>query len=577
MATRGRGSQPRHRGEMAESTETRRGAPLPLEVPYPSKVTLPARRPAIVHRERLIQSLSEDLRHRVTLISAPAGYGKTTLLLDFAQSWNDPVCWYALDERDRELRTFLTYWVCCGREQFPSFGQGLEEALSAAEDVSPERWVDLMVTAVQDVGRPFVLVFDDFHYVDETPPELRQILEGWMYRLPADCHVVLVTRTQPDLTVLPLMPVGQEVAIVKAEDFAFTCDEVAQLYRDVLNKEISLDDAQHLADVTEGWAAALILMADKVQAARTSISLEQLNISDTLFQYINLEQFSVQPPEVREFLTASALPRTIEPKWLNELLNIENSQALLAYLERRKLFVAREGSDPQRYRYHKLFRAYLLCRLRTEEPQRFQELNERAAAMFERERRWEEAVYHLLQAHSWEGIVSVTERVGRELFEQGRWDTLADWLEAIPSEELDAQPQLVLWKARILQHLNQLDQAPTGLSRPLQSLEAGEDWTSLAEALVIKGMGRGLKGADHESKEALARARSLLLKHDGPTSVLTEARKELGITHGMCGEFGKALDELKGVLDIYEAQGDAYNIDHDGDHRGLPSAPPGGL
>jgi ATP/maltotriose-dependent transcriptional regulator MalT/DNA-binding SARP family transcriptional activator len=544
---------------MAEPTGVR-GRNQPASVPYPAKLTLPARRPAIIHRQRLIDLLSEHVARRVTIVTAPAGYGKTTLLLDFARSGDAPVCWYALDERDRELRTFLTYWVACGKEQFPSFGQGVEEALSAAEDVSPERWVDLMVTAVQDAGQPFILVFDDFHYLDEAPPELRQVLEGWMYRLPADCHVVLATRTRPDLAILPLMTVRQEVAIVKAGDFAFTCEEVAQLYRDVLSNEISLDDAQHLADVTEGWAAALILMADKVQAARTSISLEQLNISDTLFQYINLEQFSVQPPEVREFLTGSALPRAIEPKWLNELLNIENSEEMLAYLERRNLFVAREGSDPQRYRYHKLFRAYLLCRLRTEEPQRFQELNEKAAAMFERERRWEEAVYHLLQASAWEGIVKVTERVGRELFEQGRWDTLADWLEAIPAEELDAQPKLALWKARILQHLNQLDQALTILSRPIQSFEAGGDWTSLAEALVIKGMCLRMKGAHNESKEALAKARSLLLEHDGPTSLLTEARVELGRTFSRCGEMEQARRELKSVLDVYEAKGDIYNI-----------------
>jgi len=537
-----------------------RGRNEPASVPYPAKLTLPARRPAIIHRQRLIDLLSEHLSRRVTIVTAPAGYGKTTLLLDFAQSWDAPVCWYALDERDRDLRTFLTYWVACGREQFPSFGQAVEEALLAPEEVSPERWMDLMATAVQDVGRPFVLVFDDFHYLDEAPPELRQVLEGWMYRLPADCHLVLVTRTQPDVAVLPLMTVRQEVAIVKAEDFAFTCDEVAQLYRDVLNKEISLDDAQHLADVTEGWAAALILMADKVQAARTSISLEQLKISDTLFQYINLEQFSVQPPEVREFLTASALPRTIEPGWLNELLNIENSEELLAYLERRNLFVTREGPQSQRYRYHKLFRAFLVCRLRTEEPQRFQELNEKAAAMFERERRWEEAVYHLLQVSAWEGIVNVTERVGRELFEQGRWDTLADWLEAIPSEELEAQPKLALWKARILQYLGQIDQALAILARPIQAFEASEDWVALAEALVIKGMCLRMKGAHADSKETLMKARSILLKHDGPTSLLTEARTELGGTFSLCGELDQAYRELKGVLDVYEAKGDMYNI-----------------
>src|SRR3990167_4754875 len=115
---------------MAEPTNVR-GRNQPASVPYPAKLTLPARRPAPTRRPRLTGLPSERASRRVTIVTAPAGYGKTTLLLDFAQSWDAPVCWYALDERDRELRTFLTYWVACGREQFPSFGSAVEGALSA--------------------------------------------------------------------------------------------------------------------------------------------------------------------------------------------------------------------------------------------------------------------------------------------------------------------------------------------------------------------------------------------------------------------------------------------------------------
>ncbi len=556
---------------MAERTDIRRQN-QPASVPYPAKLTLPSQRARIINRGRLIDLLAEYTTQRVTIVSAPAGYGKTTLLLDFAGSWNAPVCWYTLDERDRDLRTFLSYWLACGRVRFSSFGAEIEEALNGGGEVSVERWVDLMVAAVEEVDQPFVLIVDDFHYLDETAPEVRQVFEGWMYRLPAHCHLVLSTRTQPDLAILPMLAVRREVATVATAAFAFTCDEVAQLYRDVLNKEISLDDAQHLADVTEGWVAALILMADKVQAARTSISLEQLKDSDTLFQYISLEQFSVQPEDVQQFLMGSGVPRRMDPKWLDELLGIENSEKMISYLERRNLFVAREEADPERYRYHKLFRAFLVSRLRTQEPKRFTELNERAAEMFEREGQWEEAVYHLLQAGAWERIVHVTERVGRSLFEQGKWDTLADWLESIPANELDAQPRLVLWKARILHYLNQLDQALAVLARPIQAFEADGEWVSLAEALVTKGMCLRKKGAYHEAAEVLSKARSLLLKHDGPTSVLTEARKELGITHGMRGEFTRALKELKGVLDIYQDQGDAYNIAHVSDQLGITLA-----
>jgi ATP/maltotriose-dependent transcriptional regulator MalT/DNA-binding SARP family transcriptional activator len=568
---------------MAERTDIE-GWDRPASVQYPAKVTLPAHRPAILHRQRLTDLLAEHASRRVTVVSAPAGYGKTTLLLDFVQSWQAPICWYSLDERDRDLPTFLTYWLACGRAHFPSFGQGVEEALARGEELDHQEWVDLMVSAVRDVGQPFILIFDDFHYLDEAPPELRRVFEGWLYRLPSDCHVVLSTRTQPDVGVLPLMTVRQEVAMVTSADFAFTCEEVARLYRDILNKEISLDDAQHLADVTEGWAAALILMVDKVQVARTSISLEQLKGSDTLFQYIDLEQFSVQPQEVQRFLMDSAVPLAMEPQWLNELLGIDNAEEMMDYLERRNLFVTREGlpagrqgTDPHRYRYHRVFRAFLVSRLRAQEAQRFTELNQNAAAMLEREAQWQEAVYHLLQARAWDRIVQVTERVGRELFEQGQWDTLAEWLEAIPGDELDSQPKLVLWKARVLHYLNQQDQALAVLARPIQAFEAEGDWTSLAAALTTKGMCLRLKGAYQEAEEILIRTRSLLLEHDGPTSVLTEARKELGITFGMCGEFAKALDELKAVLDIYQAQGDAYNIAHVSDQLGITLASIGRL
>ena len=561
---------------MAERIDIR-GQNQPASVPYPAKLTLPSQRTRIINRKRLIDLLAEYTSQRVTIVSAPAGYGKTTLLLDFARSWDAPVCWYTLDERDRDLRTFLSYWLACGRVHFSSFGAEIEEALNGGGEVSVERWVDLMVAAVEEVDQPFVLIVDDFHYLDETAPEVRKVFEGWMYRLPAHCHLVLSTRTQPDLAILPMLAVRREVATVAAAAFAFTCDEVAQLYRDVLNKEIALDDAQHLADMTEGWVAALILMVDKVQAARTSISLEQLKDSDTLFQYIGQEQFSVQPEDVQQFLMGSAVPRRMDPKWLDELLGIENSEKMISYLERRNLFVAREEADPERYRYHKLFRAFLVSRLRTQEPKRFTELNERAAEMFERERQWEETVYHLLQARAWERIVHITERVGRSLFEQGKWDTLADWLESIPPDELDAQPRLVLWKARILHYLNQLDQALAVLARPIQAFEADGEWVSLAEALVTKGMCLRMKGAYQEAAEVLSKARSLLLKHDGPISVLTEARKELGITHGMAGEFTMALKELKGVLDLYQDQGDAYNIAHVSDQLGITLANVGRL
>ena len=544
---------------MAETAETRKRGRIALEVPYPSKVRLPVRRPAIVRRERLIEALSHARERRITLVSAPAGYGKTTLLLDFAQAATDPVCWYGLDERDRDAATFLRYLVASGREREPDFGIELGTALATGDSIGPDRAVELLVSAMQP-GPPLTFVLDDFHFLDEAETELTQIVEGWLYRLPPGCHVILSGRTQPQLGILPLMSVRQEVDTIGAADFSFTCEEVVHLFRDVLGKDVSLDDAQHLADVSEGWAGALVLLADRVQMSRTAISLEHLRGSDTLFQYVKLEQFDPLANDLKEFLTGSAVPRWLDEQFLDELLGSTDTEKRLNQLRRLNLFVLTDDQNGRRRRYHRLFRAFLVSHLRSQQPERFRELNIRAAELMEKAEHWEEAVYHYIQAGGWERIVQVTDRVGWQMFEEGQWDTLAEWLDAVPDEQLAQQPKLMLWKARILHNVSQIDLALNLLSRAITSFEANQEWALQAEALVIEGMCLRAKGEHEASKQALKKAEALLLAHDGPAPLLTEARKQLGISLNWCGELKQAESELRGVLDIYEAKGDVYNV-----------------
>ncbi len=553
---------------MAERT-ARRGGHLPLEVPYPSKVELPVRRPAIVRRERLVDRMNAALANRITLVSAPAGYGKTTLLLDFAQSCNAPVAWYSLDERDADLQLFLRYFAVAGENILPGFSADIAEACGGARPISAERATDLMISASQLANGPAVFIFDDFHYLDDGPDDLRQAVDGWLSRLSPNVHVVLSGRTHTELSVLPLMSVRQEVETIAAGDFAFTCEEVVHLFRDVLGKEVALDDAQHLADISEGWAAALVLMADKVEASRTAISLESLRDSDTLFRYMTLEQFDPLPEDLREFLSGSAVLRSLDENKVNALLDITNTTERLNMLERRNLFVMRDTGAPGGHRYHHLYRAFLVSKLRTQDPGRFEQLNMKAAEQMEQAENLEEAVYHYIQVAAWDRIVQIAERVGWRMFEEGRWDTLADWLEAVPADELQAQPRLILWQARILHHLNQVDRAQALLAQAIASFEAKEDWTALAEALIPMGMCLRVKGEHEESRRLFTRARDLLEEHNGPVSTLTEARKELGIALGLCGEIAQSIEELTAVLAMYESLGDTYNIAHTSDQLGV--------
>ncbi len=532
-----------------------------LEVPFVAKVKLPERRPSIVRRERPAEALSEASKNRIAIVSAPAGYGKTTLLQDFVQGSDASACWYGLDERDRELNTFLRYFVASGQQAFPGFGSGLAKALESGGPVTPEEASELMVRACGEPQEEYLFVIDDFHYLDAATEETRKAVEGWLYRLPQGCHVILGSRTRPQIGVLPMMTVRQEVSSLYAADFEFSCDEVVQLFREVLGREISLDDAQHMANVTEGWAGALILLADRVQSAG-SVDLEQLNHSDTLFQYISLEQFDPLSAEIKEFLLSSAVLRTIGVESVNELLERSDAQEKLTQLQNLNLALVEEEGGDVRYRYHSLLRAFLVSHVRSNNGEQFRELNMLAAQRMESDERWEDAVYHYIQAAAWDNVIEVTQEVGWRMFEEGRLDTLADWLSSVPAEEMTSQPQLMLWKGRVLHYLNQLDAALSLVSKAIVLLEEKEDWVPLAEALVTRGMSLRVKGDYLESRDALQRACDLLSEHEAPEETVTEARKELGSTLSRCGDLKEAIEELSAVVDIYETVGDVYNISY---------------
>lgn len=544
---------------MAGKSKAKRGEPTPLSVAYPLKVELPQRRQAILRRERLITALSDGASRRIAVVTAPPGYGKTTLLIDFAQSVKGPVCWYALDERDVDPTTFLRYFLAAGRVQFPDFGPELADALATGDDLPATVMTDLLVAASASAGTGFVFILDDFHSLDRAPDDFRKALDGWLYRLPPDVHVVLAGRSRPQVSVLPMMEVRQEVRTITTADFVFSSEEVELLYKEVLNKAISPEDSQRLADLTEGWAGALVLMADRPPSGSGDAALETLRGSDTLFQYIQLEQFDPLPAEIREFLLCSAVLRSLDPAIVNELLGQTDAEENLNFLARLNLIIS--SNDPaQPRRYHRLFRAFLVSSFRASDQARFRDLNEKAAHISEANHRWEDAVYHYIQEAAWDSIIAITDRVGSRMFEEGNWTTLSDWLDAVPEEELAARPRLMIWKAKVLHKLERTDLALSILATAIDILTKAGDWITLAEAIIARGVCLRLKGDYDLSRESLESATSILKEHHGPEELLIDARRERGITLYRGGAIGDSVDELTAVVALYEANGDRYHL-----------------
>ncbi|HZP27039.1 MAG TPA: tetratricopeptide repeat protein [Dehalococcoidia bacterium] len=526
-------------------------------VPFPGKVKLPRARDNLMPRPRLLQQLSDGLEGRLTLLTAPAGFGKTSLLAQFARECERPVCWYAVDGRDQEAHGFVAYLLASLRQQFPWLGGRLEKLLGDRK-ATPQQLIDLLSEEVYESQESFVLVLDDIQAL-EPESSAWAALSHLLSRVPENCHLLLASRRKPELAALPLLAARQEVSTLSADDLALTLTETEQFLKETLALAPSAEQLSALVEASDGWAAPLVLLAAKLEPNLAALRQERLKPSDTLYQYFEQEVIATLPSAVQAGLLKAGVPLQLDPAFCRAVLDLPQWEEEVQHpLESANLLHLVPGQDwPRLWRP---LRSFLVSKLRLEDPKQFVNLHLRAAVLLEEHASWNTAVYHFVQAQAWERVVRVMDQAGPGLFEEGNWNVLADWLESVPEEQFNRHAKLVLWKARILQYLNQPDQALQLLVRPIRGFEADQDWGSLAQALVIRGTCLRTKGEYQAAKEALSYARSLLLEHNGSVTLLTEARKELGVTYAQAGEFELAMQELQAVLDTYEAQGDLFAI-----------------
>nr|HID15139.1 hypothetical protein [Anaerolineae bacterium] len=389
----------------------------------------------------MCQTIERGLECKLTLVSAPAGYGKTSALVDFAQHSPMPVCWYTADERDRDLSAFIEYLVGAIGERFPGFGEHTRAALaSLAGDLfhDPTAIVGELVNEMLEIDTPFAVVVDNYETVDGAFG-VRTFVHRLLEVLPFNCHLMLGSRVLPDVPVTRLVAKRQLVGLT-AQDLRFGSQEIRGLLQ-LSGIEVSESQAEAIAANSEGWITGVLLLADLLRdEAKPALSMvEGATLRDvesataSTYGYLATEVLSRQPPDIQHFLRTSAVLREMSLRLCREVLQIREPRALLAEVERRNLFVTRFGrGTAATYRYHNLFRDFLHKQLRQHDPARYAELHRRAAERFEREDDVEEAVYHYLAAEDYPDATALMERVAMEWFTRGRVETLLRWAEALP-------------------------------------------------------------------------------------------------------------------------------------------------
>lgn len=453
-----------------------------------TKFICPTLRPDVLLRPRLALLIRQNFTTgRVTLVSAPAGYGKTTFLSSLPQIFPEmPLSWVALDEGDNApLRLIVTITTAL-KQLNPVIGQGLQTFLvnSANPPFDLSRLASWLVNEVMaSLTQPFILVLDDLHWL--SAPEVYTVLDYLIERLPGQMHLVIGTRYDPPLA-LARLRVRTQLVEIRSRDLRFTGPEVASFLNEKLQLKLSADDLTTLQNRTEGWAAGLRLFAssfDRIdnQPARSSFIHNLLQTEEYLYDFLAEEVLNQQAPAMRSFLLETSILTELTPPLCQAVTRRQEAGRLLEELYRRNLTVAVEPSR-QVYRYHDLFGEFLRQRLTGEQPDRLQELHRRAA---EAEPIAEHSIRHYLTAQFWEEAADKMEVTGKPLLQQGLLETVHGWLYALPPEVRANRPKLLYLRAFYFWQIGDVPNSTDLLEQALHGFEVQNLPEEQGEALVM--------------------------------------------------------------------------------------------
>jgi len=526
-----------------------------------TKLLIPRRRKDVIRRQRLIDLLHEHIHLRVQAVCAPAGYGKTTLLVDFGNDLDIPVCWYSLDTSDQDPRLLLEGLLASIRFRFPSFGQLTQSRLLVAEDVAREAG-HLVGTLTGEIygaiPEYFLLVIEDYHFVEDSD-SVKRLLNLFLDRAPDNCHIIISSRTSVELPAISKLASQREVASLDTSDLSFTSIEVKELLATHYSLHLSNAEADKLATDMEGWIVGVLLSTYRLHAGGLRGVMPAVTQQD-VFNYLTSEVYEKQSPDIQIFLLASSILDELEPDFCDRLLGLANSRQLLQDIERRNLFTNRIDGEKAWYRYHHLFREFLQAKLLEENPKQFAFLHCKAASLFGQDQRWNDAITHFLKAKRYDQALRVIKTVGEDFHKSGKWATVSKWVEALPRDMRLSDPGLVLLHAQSLIHLGKADEAARVLTGFLYQVTSKEDWLYRAKALSWRSAAFRLTGHFVEAKSDIETAIRLLEQHDGPADILGDAQRRLGNIHAEQGRFTLALRHLRCALKHFSSIFDVGQI-----------------
>ena len=420
-----------------------------------TKLFIPTPRPKIVIRQRLIDRITEGFHRKLTLVSAPAGFGKTTLVSEWAAVCGHPAAWYSLDDGDTDPARFLRYFINAIQMVSPGTGQGILGLLDSPTPPAVDNLLLALINEISNLKNRIVLVLDDYHLVNSGP--VNDILKFFMEHQPPAIHLVITTREDPGLP-LARLRAGDQLTELRAVDLGFTLEETADFLNRVMDLQLPEEDISILENRTEGWIAGLQLAAISLRGHKDPAGFIQgfTGSHHFVLDYLIGEVVRQQPDTVRTFLLCTSILDRMCGPLCDALLESKagTGQEILLSLEQSNLFVIPLDNERKWYRYHHLFADLLREQLRLNPPSFASlpiemtegeieaELHIRASQWYEESGLPVEAFQHAAAAGDLDRAERLIENKGMPLHFKGATAPVLRWLDSLPFSVMNARPSL---------------------------------------------------------------------------------------------------------------------------------------
>lgn len=452
-----------------------------------TKLYKPKIKSQVVYRQEIATKLDKANDKKLVLVSAPAGYGKSTLISQWIDKSKCSATWYALDDSDNDPTTFLKYLITSLQTFNKDFGLGSLDLLNSPNKASLESIASLLINDLLSLQDDIYVVLDDFHFISNE--EVFTTLRFILLNIPDHIHFIIITRSDPPLITSRLRSQNQLLEL-RINDLSFKASEIASFFNKKLKLGLNNDDIYALESKTEGWAVGLQLAALSIQETsdKSAFIKELAGSNRYIMDYLIEEVMRNQSIEVQDFLLKTSFLKQISAPLCNAILNRTDSQLILEQLERDNLFVVPLDTHRKWFRYHHLFADLLKQRFLLEDKTLYEDLNKKAAQWFELNEIHEFAIEHSFAINDYEQAVEIIGKTIETMWHEGKHAAILNYGKVLPNALIKRNSEFCLYYAWTLIADGKVKKATPFLESAEQMAKDMVYITTLpnAEPLVIK-------------------------------------------------------------------------------------------